>query len=261
METLPTLSLKTIKLFYDIEFVITMLFTVEYALRITCVKNKRDYILGFNGIIDFLAIFPFYLGLLVPSTHYFIVIRLLRLLRIFRIFNLLDYLSDGKYIIMALRSSARKIYIFLLFIAIFITLMGSIMYVVEGGEGSFNSIPNSIYWAAVTVTTVGYGDITPQTPIGKVLSVLVMVTGYSILAVTTIIVTLDFQKFNREQEKIRNAINIVPKPKTCRRCGTENEMDASYCKNCGKRLFPLKSSAHASGLFGWLFSGKDKEPE
>lgn len=228
-ETIPTLSLQTIHRMRNVEFAITMLFTIEYILRIACVKNKKDYLFSFNGIIDVLAIFPFYLGLFFPITHYFIVIRLLRLLRVFRVFNLLDYLSDGRYIVEALRSSARKIYIFLLFLMIFITIMGSLMYVIEGGTGKFNSIPNCIYWAAVTVTTVGYGDITPQTSMGKFLSLIVMVCGYSILAVTTIVVTLDFQRFRKQREKV--------KKKTCDRCGNiENDRDARFCKRCGKRL-------------------------
>jgi len=253
MESMPSLSLRTIHAMRDIEFVITMLFTLEYILRIVCVKNKKDYIFSFNGVIDFLAIFPFYLGLFFPITHYFIVIRLLRLLRVFRIFNLLDYLSDGRYIVQALKSSSRKIYIFLLFIFIFITIMGAIMYIVEGGEGDFNSIPNCIYWAAVTVTTVGYGDITPQTPLGKFLSLIVMICGYSILAVTTIIVTLDFQQFRKQQTKV--------KKQTCVRCGNvENDSDARFCKKCGKRLPQAKIETKSTGPFSfskWFFKERE----
>ncbi|QCX54145.1 ion transporter [Elizabethkingia sp. JS20170427COW] len=244
IETVPTMSLRTIRLLYKIEFFITMLFTLEYLLRIFCVKNKKDYIFSFNGIIDALAIAPFYLSIIFPFTHYLLVIRLLRLLRVFRIFNLLDYMHDGRYIMNALKSSARKVYIFLLFVIIFIIIMGSIMYVIEGGEGSFNSIPNSIYWAAVTVTTVGYGDVTPSTPLGKFLSILVMLAGYSVLAVTTIIVTLDFENFRKNQIKI--------KKQTCERCGNvENDADARYCKRCGKRL-PTGGSSDSKN--GGIFS-------
>ncbi|MCT4329804.1 ion transporter [Elizabethkingia anophelis] len=226
LETVPTLSLRTIRSLYWIESFVTILFTIEYILRIACIKDKREYIFSFNGIIDFLSIAPFYLHLFYPATHYLIVIRLLRLLRVFRIFNLLDYMKDGRYITSALKHSSRKIYIFLLFLSIFIVIIGSLMYVIEGGENGFTSIPTSIYWAVVTVTTVGYGDISPVTPFGKFLSIVVMLCGYSIIAVPTGIVTSEF----RQKRALKNDL-------ACQRCGnTENDSDARYCKKCGERL-------------------------
>ncbi|QDZ61572.1 ion transporter [Elizabethkingia meningoseptica] len=226
LETVPTLSLSTIRKLYWIEFFVTILFTIEYILRIACIKDKREYIFSFHGIIDFLSIAPFYLGIFLPSTHYLIVIRLLRLLRVFRIFNLLDYMKDGRYITSALKHSSRKIYIFLLFLSIFIVIIGAMMYVVEGGVNGFTSIPTSIYWAVVTVTTVGYGDISPVTPLGKFLSIVVMLCGYSIIAVPTGIVTSEF----RQKRALNNDLS-------CNRCGnSENDSDARYCKKCGERL-------------------------
>lgn len=247
LETIPQLSLQVIHILYDIEFVITVLFTIEYILRIVCVKNKWHYILSFNGIIDFLSIAPFYVGLFFPQTHYFVIIRLLRLLRVFRVFNLLHYMHEGRHIVTSIKKSARKIYIFLLFLAIFVTIMGAVMYVVEGGKGQFNSIPNCIYWAAVTITTVGYGDITPQTPMGKFLSLVIMLCGYSILAVTTIIVTLDFDRFRKNETKKHKL--------ACERCGNEdNDVDARYCKQCGKRLLKGKSDSSTGFSLRKLFS-------
>ncbi|TXF77646.1 ion transporter [Chryseobacterium sp.] len=224
LETVPQLDLKNHHLFYLLEFIITIFFTVEYLLRIFTIKDKNEYIFSFFGIIDLLAIIPFYISLLFPVAHFFIIIRMLRMLRIFRIFNLADYMHDGQYIMSALRQSSRKIYIFLLFLSIFIVIIGAVMYVVEDGKNGFNSIPQSIYWAVVTITTVGYGDISPVTSFGKFLSVIVMLCGYSIIAVPTGIVTSEFRKKTVAQ-------------KNCSRCGSQdNDADARYCKQCGDKF-------------------------
>ncbi|WP_187478247.1 ion transporter [Amniculibacterium sp. G2-70] len=222
LETVPSLDIKYHKAFFIIEFLITILFTIEYFLRIFSIKDKREYILSPFGIIDFLSIIPFYLSLFFPVLHYFVIIRMLRMLRIFRIFNLADYMHDGRYIVSALKNSSRKIYIFLLFIAVFIILMGSIMYVVEEGKNGFESIPQSIYWATVTITTVGYGDVSPSTPLGKFLSIIIMLAGYSIIAVPTGIMTSEF----------RHSMN----KRHCSQCDANNEEDANFCKNCGKKF-------------------------
>lgn len=206
------------------EWVITILFAIEYILRIIVVKNKKHYIFSFMGIIDLLSLLPFFLSLLFPFAKFLSIIRLLRMLRVFRILNLLDYMNDGQYIVRALQSSLRKIYIFLLFIMILVTILGSMMYVIEGGSNNFDSIPTSIYWAVVTITTVGYGDITPVTPLGKFISVILMLCGYSIIAVPTGIVTSEMR---RNSTKLR----------VCKRCGNcENDDDARYCKTCAERL-------------------------
>lgn len=224
LETVPKMDAKYHEWLFGAELTITGIFTLEYLLRIFSVKDKHEYIFSPLGILDFLSIFPFFLSLFFPVMHFFIIIRILRLLRIFRIFNLADYMHDGTYIMDALKQSSRKIYIFLLFLCIFIVIIGALMYVVEDGEHGFTSIPQGIYWAVVTITTVGYGDISPATGMGKFLAVLVMLAGYSIIAVPTGIVTAEFKKNGKS--KIY-----------CPRCGNEeNDADARFCKICGEKL-------------------------
>lgn len=223
LETVPMVDAKYHLLFYRIEFAITIIFTLEYILRIITIKDKHEYIFSPLGIIDFLSVVPFYLSILFPVAHYFVIIRMLRMLRIFRIFNLADYMNDGQYIVLALKQSSRKIYVFLLFLCIFIVLIGAVMYLAEGGKNGFESIPQSIYWAVVTITTVGYGDVSPSTPLGKFISVIVMLAGYSIIAVPTGIVTSQIKLMNK-------------KSKECNRCGTCNDEDARYCKTCSERF-------------------------
>lgn len=224
VETIPIINLKYRTEFYYAEFFITLIFTIEYILRIICVKDREEYIFSPLGVIDFLSIIPFYISLFFPVWHFVAIIRMLRMLRIFRIFNLADYMHDGRFIVSALKHSSRKIYIFLLFMVIFIVLIGSLMYVVEDGKNGFSSIPQSVYWAVVTITTVGYGDISPATPLGKMLSIIVMLCGYSIIAVPTGIVTSEFRK----QKK--NNFN-------CKRCGNDdNDENARFCKICGEKI-------------------------
>lgn len=224
LETVSLINLKFSGFFFIAQFIITIIFTVEYVLRIVSIKNKRSYIFSTLGVIDFIAIMPFYLSLLFPVLHFFVIIRMLRMLRVFRIFNLADYQQDGVFIVKALKESSRKIYIFLLFLIIFIIIIGASMYVIEEGKNGFSSIPQCIYWAVVTITTVGYGDVSPATPVGKFLSVIVMLCGYSIIAVPTGIVTSQF----RSQAK---------SGKECDRCGNdENDKDARFCKKCGEKL-------------------------
>ena len=224
VETIPIINLKYRTKFYYAEFFITLIFTIEYILRIICVKDREEYIFSPLGVIDFLSIIPYYISLFFPVWHFVAIIRMLRMLRIFRIFNLADYMHDGRFIVSALKHSSRKIYIFLLFMVVFIVLIGSLMYVVEGGKNGFSSIPQSVYWAVVTITTVGYGDISPATPLGKMLSIIVMLCGYSIIAVPTGIVTSEFRK----QKK--NNFN-------CKRCGNDdNDENARFCKICGEKI-------------------------
>ncbi|WKS94441.1 ion transporter [Riemerella columbina] len=224
LESLSAVDRKYHAIFLCIEWIISILFSIEYILRIITVRNKRAYILSFMGIIDFLSIVPFFLSLLFPFVKFFMIIRLLRILRVFRILNLMDYMKDGRYIVLALKRSSRKIYIFMLFIIVIVVLVGSLMYVVEGGKNGFVDIPTSIYWAVVTLTTVGYGDISPVTPLGQFLSVVLMLCGYSIIAVPTGIVTSEFKtKASHHNE--------------CPRCGNnDHDADARYCKQCGERI-------------------------
>lgn len=212
-------------IFWYIEAIMTFLFAVEYIIRIIIVKNKRDYIFSFMGIIDLLSIISFFMAYIFPDAKYLMIIRLIRMLRVFRILNMMDYMNDGQYIIESLKSSARKIYIFLLFIIIIVFILGSLMYVVENGRNGFENIPKSIYWAVVTITTVGYGDIFPTTAIGKFISVILMLCGYSIIAVPTGIVTSQMRKALDKGKKI------------CHRCGNiDNDDDARYCKECGDKI-------------------------
>ncbi len=225
MESVKVFDAKLHRLFVILEIIITAFFTVEYVLRILTIKNKKAYIFSFFGIIDFLAILPFYLSLFFPITKYFLILRMLRMLRVFRIFNLLDFMNDGYFIVRALKHSSRKIYIFLLFLVIFCVIVGSLMFMVEGHREGFESIPQSIYWAVVTVTTVGYGDVSPGTPLGKFLSVLLMLAGYSIIAVPTGIVTAEMRNKRQNLEKV------------CGRCGNDDiDDDARYCKICGEKV-------------------------
>ncbi|MDR6370668.1 voltage-gated potassium channel [Chryseobacterium bernardetii] len=225
MESVPKLDKRFHYTFLILEWVISIFFTVEYSMRIAVVKNKRSYIFSFFGIIDFLALVPFFLSFFFPITKYFLIFRMLRMLRIFRIFNLLDFMNDGYLIVRALKNSSRKIYIFLLFLIIFSVIVGSLMFMVEGGRQGFETIPQSIYWAVVTVTTVGYGDVSPITPLGKFFAVVLMLAGYSIIAVPTGIVTAEMRNKRQNLELI------------CERCGNEDiDDDARYCKKCGKKL-------------------------
>jgi len=225
MESVPQLDKRFHYTFLIIEWVISIFFTMEYSMRIAVVKNKKNYIFSFFGFIDFLALVPFFLSFFFPITKYFLIFRMLRMLRIFRIFNLLDFMNDGYLIVRALKNSSRKIYIFLLFLIIFSVIVGSLMFMVEGGRQGFETIPQSIYWAVVTVTTVGYGDVSPITPLGKFFAVILMLAGYSIIAVPTGIVTAEMRNKRQNLELI------------CERCGNEDiDDDARYCKKCGKKL-------------------------
>lgn len=225
MESVPTLDKKFHVYFIISEWIISVIFTAEYWARISVLKNKKNYIFSFFGIIDFLSLVPFYLSFFFPVTKYFLIFRMLRMLRVFRVFNLLDFMNDGTVILRALKNSSRKIYIFLLFLIIFSVIVGSLMFMVEGGRPGFETIPQSIYWAVVTVTTVGYGDVSPITPMGKFFAVILMLAGYSIIAVPTGIVTAEMRNKRQNLEL------------TCERCGNEDiDDDARYCKQCGKKL-------------------------
>ena len=213
------------KTFLVIEWFMNIIFTAEYIVRVMVVKNKKDYIFSMMGVIDLLSILPFYIGIFAPEAKYLMIIRLFRLLRVFRILNMMDYMDDGHYILQSLRSSSRKIYIFLMFITIIVVVLGALMHIIEGGKNGFHNIPVSIYWAVVTITTVGYGDISPVTPLGKLLSVVLMLCGYSIIAVPTGIVS----------SQMREGINKAKK--LCDRCGNiDNDDDARYCKQCGQKI-------------------------
>ena len=217
------------RLLLILEWILTGVFTVEYLLRLYSVYHPWKYARSFFGIVDLLAILPTYIAFFFGGAQAFLVIRALRLMRIFRILKLGHFLSEGQYIAAALRASLTKITVFLFFISILVTILGAIMYLIEGGTNAgFSNIPKSIYWAIVTLTTVGYGDITPITAVGQFLSALVMVLGYAIIAVPTGIVT---------GELIRKARENRNNTQACRYCGKEgHDDDAVHCKYCGHLL-------------------------
>lgn len=227
LESVDSLSRTYAKLFFWAEWFFTILFTIEYGLRIYCIYRPRRYIFSFYGIIDFLAILPAYLSLVIVGSQYFTVIRGLRLIRVFRIFKLGHFMNEGELILRALRSSRAKILVFLTFISLVTVVIGAIMYMVEGGSNpDFSSIPRGIYWAIVTLTTVGYGDITPQTALGQMLSALVMIMGYAVIAVPTGIVSAEMIITTKRDNT-----------QACRYCGKEGHAnDARFCKYCGEAL-------------------------
>ncbi len=215
-------------IFYILEWGFTILFTLEYILRLMSVNNPVAYALSFFGIIDLLAIIPSYLSVLFAGAQSLLVLRALRLLRIFRIFKLSHFLSEMSFLGTAISASLRKISIFMLFVVMLVIVLGSIMYLVEKGENGFTNIPDSIYWAVVTITTVGYGDISPVTPMGKFVASIIMILGYSIIAVPTGIVTTEMALAARNRQH---------KHEACPNCGKEgHDNDARFCKYCGSAL-------------------------
>lgn len=209
------------------EYLFTILFTIEYIARIIVVRRKLRYIFSFLGIIDFLAIIPTYLSFFIVGTQYLLVIRTVRLLRVFRIFKLAHFMGEAETLSRALNASKHKIIVFLLSVFSLTIIMGTLMYLIEGEEHGFTSIPISIYWAIITLTTVGYGDIAPVTALGRALASLIMITGYSIIAVPTGIVTAELTRATKNTDK----------PKKCSICGkNDHENDASFCSRCGTPL-------------------------
>ncbi len=227
LESIQSIREEHAVLLIQIEWGLTLLFTAEYILRLSCLGRPLSYACTFFGMVDLLAIAPTYLAVLFPGAHYFLVIRVLRLLRVFRIFKLGHYLSEADILTSALRSSRRKIEVFLVAVFTLVVLFGALMYVIEGEEHGFTSIPVGVYWAVVTLTTVGFGDITPQTPLGQAVAALIMVVGYAIIAVPTGIVTAEI------------AFASHPKVSTqaCPQCGVGgHEFNARYCRQCGSQL-------------------------
>lgn len=214
-------------LLYVAEWVFTLLFTVEYVLRLLCVDRPMRYARSFFGVVDLIAVVPTYVSILVPGAQYLLVVRVLRILRIFRILKLTHYLTEADVLLRALRASRRKIFVFVFSVLTIVVVLGSLMYLVEGPEHGFTSIPISIYWAIVTLTTVGYGDISPETNLGRALASVIMILGYGIIAVPTGIVTVELARAGRETDIGR----------TCPACGRGgHDADAAFCKHCGTRL-------------------------
>ncbi len=223
LESVPVIQENNRQLLKISEWAITVIFTLEYILRIIIVKKPFRYIFSFYGIIDFLSVIPTYLSLLIIGSQSLVVIRVLRLLRVFRILKLTRYTHAGKTLARAMWNSRAKVSVFIFFVLIIVTIFGTIMYIVEGEEHGFTSIPRSIYWAIVTLTTVGYGDISPVTPFGQLLASVVMIMGYAIIAVPTGIVTAEIIK-----PTFRSNTHV------CSECMCDShEDDATFCKKCG----------------------------
>lgn len=223
LESVPEIGSIYSNAFWIVEWGLTIVFTIEYIIRLWISPKPIRYIFSFWGIIDLLSIIPTYLTFFIAGTHYLLVIRIFRLLRVFRVLKLARFTSEAKVLIDSLRDSAYKISIFLMSVVAIVVIMGTLMYVVEGGEKGFTSIPQSIYWAIVTVTTVGYGDMVPHTVLGKFISSFVMILGYAIIAVPTGIVTVAFSKSSEKNKK-------------CMSCGHNNSKEANFCNICGEQL-------------------------
>jgi voltage-gated potassium channel len=210
------------------EWVLTGIFAVEYLLRLYCSPKPLRYAFSFYGLVDLLAIVPGILAILYSDAQYLMIVRVIRMLRIFRILKLLPYLRQANYLMSALRGSRQKIIVFLVGVSTLVTVFGTLMYVVEGPEHGFTSIPKGIYWAIVTLTTVGFGDIVPTTALGQVIAALVMITGYSIIAVPTGIFTAELANAMRG-EKLNHE---------CPGCSKElHEPESAFCSRCGSALF------------------------
>ncbi len=211
------------------EYVFTFFFTIEYLCRLYCSPSRKGYAFSFYGIIDLLSTIPLYLGWIFGPMRYLMVVRTFRLMRVFRVFKLFSFLEEGDKLMRSLILSSRKILVFFLFIVIMVISLGTLMYMVEGKvEGThFKDIPTSIYWAVVTMTTVGYGDIAPITPVGRFLSAIVMLMGYTIMAVPTGIVSAQF---------VHDHVKSTANRKKCPECGKPNAENSHYCSFCGKQL-------------------------
>ncbi|MDZ7660411.1 ion transporter [Fodinibius sp.] len=215
--------------FYSIEWFFTILFTFEYVLRIITVERAKGYIISFYGIVDLLSFLPTYFILLIPGSQFFLVIRILRILRIFRVLKFTKYIIQADQLREALASSRQKIIIFMYTVVTITVIVGSLMYVIEGAENGFTSIPKGIYWAIVTLTTVGYGDISPQTNLGQMVSAMIMIMGYGIIAVPTGIFTAELSRVKQGKQTTE----------VCPYCSKEgHDADAEYCKYCGGKLNP-----------------------
>ena len=229
LDSVGELHLKYGKIFYILELAFTFLFTLEYILRVWLTSKTFKYVTSFYGIVDLMAILPVYLSFFIANTQLLSVIRALRLLRVIRILKLGRYLSEADFLRQSLKASAAKIQIFLFSVLTIVLIMGTLMFVIEGPENGYTSIPVGMYWAIVTLTTVGFGDITPQTPVGQLLASLIMLMGYAIIAVPTGIISSEMAK-RRKPEQFENV-------KTCTFCGFDRlEQGDKFCRNCGEEV-------------------------
>ena len=227
LESVSSIFAPYTSFFNAAEWAFTVLFTLEYVLRLVSSPRPLRYIFSFFGLVDLISILPTYFKLFLPNSQYLLVIRALRLLRIFRVFKLSRYIGEAELLVVALRRSAYKIIVFLGAVVTIVLIIGAVMHLIEGPDSHFDTIPKGMYWAVVTLTTVGYGDIVPQTTLGQLLASCVMIIGYAILAVPTGIVSVELSKADREKRKAR----------ACEVCKLEGHArDANYCRRCGAAL-------------------------
>jgi len=228
LESVSTFSERVHAWLYGLEWFFTILFSLEYIARLLVVLNRKKYIFSFFGIVDLISILPMYLVYFIPGSLSLLVIRSIRLLRIFRILKLVSFVGESQNLIMALRASRQKIIVFVTTVTTVVIISGTLMFLVEGPEHGFSNIPISLYWAIVTMTTVGYGDISPQTPLGQAIASLIMIMGYAIIAVPTGIVSAEMMHM-----KLTTKVST----QVCPHCLKEgHEADAAYCKYCGEKL-------------------------
>ncbi|GAB5558687.1 MAG: ion transporter [Synoicihabitans sp.] len=230
LESVDSVKAEYAALLHGLEWAFTILFTIEYALRIWVVRRKKKYIFSFFGIVDLLSILPTYIDFLLAGSGHFIIVRILRMLRMFRILKMAEHMGDAHVLVNALKTSRSKIAVFIFSLMAIVCIQGTLMYIIESGvEGSgFTSIPQAVYWGIVTVTTVGYGDIAPVTVLGKILASVMMVTGFAIIAVPTGIVSAEL---NREMK----AVDMDKRH--CEGCGHNgHDPKALHCKMCGHKL-------------------------
>ncbi len=238
LESVPELGRVHAGWFRGFEWCLTVLFTLEYIARLAVVRRRWRYALSFYGVIDLMAILPTYLELVVSDAHYLMAVRVLRLLRIFRILKLSRFVAEGELLLQAVRQSRAKISVFLWFVVTSVIVAGTVMYIVEGDESGFTSIPRAVYWAIVTLTTVGYGDIAPQTAMGRFLASILMILGYGVIAVPTGIVTAEIHAATQRRAIDRECPG-------CRLAGHSD--DAEYCRRCGGPLLELGQAPGAKG--------------
>jgi len=234
LDSIEAVSQRHGRALFAAEWFFTALFTAEYALRLACVRAPLKYARSFFGVVDLLAVLPTYASLLLPGSQYLLVIRIIRVLRVFRILKFAHHIREARILMHALYQARRKITVFLMAVLTLVVILGSMMYLVEGGEHGFTSIPESIYWAIVTLTTVGYGDISPRTPLGQALASVIMIIGYSIIAVPTGIVTVEIAEAARKKAAGREAHGAE--------AVENNTAEPGLCSHCGQPL-PRKGQA------------------
>ena len=237
LDSLPSVSGRAGTLFTVLEWLFTLLFTAEYAMRILVVRRPWRYVLSFYGVIDFISILPTWLAIFVPELAYLLDVRLLRLLRIFRILKITVYFEEAQILLRALLNARHKIFVFLGTVFIITIILGTVMYVVEGPQHGFTSIPVSMYWAVVTLTTTGFGDLVPRTPLGQFITSMTILLGYSIIAFPTGIIGAELVNTMREESGSGSASAAPPQTRACSGCTLErHDTDAAFCKRCGTRL-------------------------